>query len=96
MTEEEEKKRQDTFYNLCTTIDRYVRSINKDAYISGVSFSNDGFVEFTSFNSQILYRISMGTNDNLEKWKRNFNGDITKDRIEEHLSFTDIIMNAKF
>jgi hypothetical protein len=92
MTDEE---RCDNFHKLCFTIVRHINSLNEDAEVCG-SLHNNGNMEFTSRDHQVLYRITMDTNDKLEEWKQAFNGDITRDRLEEHLSFTDVIKNYKY
>ncbi len=79
-----------------TKVNEYIRSVNKKLWNMVWGWKDENTWEFYR-HDQVIYRITMKTTEDLDKWIQDFNGhDITVGRIKEHLSFTDIIMKADF
>ncbi len=72
----------------------YIEGLNKDIQLGG--YGRIGCeLDINACDGQLVYRVTMNTSQKLDEWMDSFDGDITRDRLEEHLLYTDIIKNYK-
>ena len=70
----------------------YIKDLNKEIEITGHRPIINKLEVYANDN-QVVYCITMSSKEKLSEWLETFNGDLTRDRLEEHLLYTDVIKN---